>query len=935
MLNIAPVSIVAVGWHRMSKKAASLQNVHLLQFQLLFKSHKIQKRATMFHTAKQNLDTPTSWTLSQTLFGITTHYRRESDNTLSVKIEGELHGIPLFEQMVVLRECDLYHTWAPFCNESRKLAQLDKLDVVAWYSVGSPLLGMVRDACYRAVGCDCMREDGSVLLVAVGLGDEDTNTKDYSGGVSDTENDQNQQLTQHQQDNDDPSSEQKRQNYQNRRSVTFQESESSSPVLNTSATSFLARDAILSTIALPPVPNGLGHGRMTIRNFSASIEILSASSARTKMVVNIDPNLHFLPQSLIDFCMKRMCGVMLARLQVAATKVVKDPIKNPHSRRMREDVRFYRDWLLPKFRTYCDELGWDMPPVKAFEVSEEDLKAEQIFEGWRSADMLDCQDNTQDLTLSPIQQYQHVDNATTLGAGECTHRRCQSESSLDSKSRLRNWGLLKQFLPESFLKHQSSGLDRDDCTPLRSSQSATSTTPEGRRMRDRRRLFFYDNEHRRPQTKEEEATSDRELAALRLKPEPFSESKALRLKELKDAKARAEERLKRSEHRGSLAGCDVSSVRSDFPTTPRGPASISSVAELEAFGAWNRDATIFIVSLMLNVALVPLQSYALTTSTLPPRVNLSNSAWVDVITRILLSLLMIALHATSLWATMNTFLVIAFDTIDFGQKHLAKNLGHGKRLYVTAVKKYSKIVSVAVAAISLCLGFVAAFLQNAVVTMCTKFNTERSLPSLNHSWGTLVHFFPSKYAWVFHRASYWISLVQNSCMMAISFLDIVADRIHLPAVLHCASRIASWIMTKVSSIIPSLLKRSGSSMLCFLIKTLPNALVSHLNVCEINFVTTSWRYQSVKISSFITSRLGMFLLALLFMSYILLPKPERKLCQTEVVKDANALINAQLIGEVKDDDSLSDVSARTGVSRGKHNFLTLSSGSVPMEVIEE
>ncbi|KAK1732329.1 hypothetical protein QTG54_016996 [Skeletonema marinoi] len=37
-------------------------------------------------------------------------------------------------------------------TKSRKLAQLDKLDVVAWYEVGVPLLGLMRDACYRAVG---------------------------------------------------------------------------------------------------------------------------------------------------------------------------------------------------------------------------------------------------------------------------------------------------------------------------------------------------------------------------------------------------------------------------------------------------------------------------------------------------------------------------------------------------------------------------------------------------------------------------------------------------------------------------------------------------------------------------------------------------------------------------------------------------------------
>jgi hypothetical protein len=290
----------------------------------------------MFHTAQQNLNTPTSWTLSQTLYGITTHYRREADNTLSIKIEGELHGIPLFEQMVILRECDLYHTWAPFCTSSRKLAQLDKLDVVAWYNVGSSTLGLVRDACYRAVGCDCMREDGSVMIVAVGLGEEN-NLENDPIGDDDDQQQQKEQMDQQQ---------------------TNEESESTAPILNTNATSFLARGELLSTIELPPTPSGLGQGRMTIRNFSASIKILGASSARTRMVVNIDPNLHFLPQSLIDFCMKRMCGVLLARLQAAARKVLKDPVRNPHARRMREDVRFYRDWLLPKFRTYCEELGW-------------------------------------------------------------------------------------------------------------------------------------------------------------------------------------------------------------------------------------------------------------------------------------------------------------------------------------------------------------------------------------------------------------------------------------------------------------------------------------------------------------------------------------------------------------------------------------------------
>jgi hypothetical protein len=174
------------------------------------------------------------------------------------------------------------------------------------------------------------------MIVAVGLGEEN-NLENDPIGDDDDQQQQEEQMDQQQ---------------------TNEESESTAPILNTNATSFLARDELLSTIELPPTPSGLGQGRMTIRNFSASIKILGASSARTRMVVNIDPNLHFLPQSLIDFCMKRMCGVLLARLQAAARKVLKDPVRNPHARRMREDVRFYRDWLLPKFRTYCEELGW-------------------------------------------------------------------------------------------------------------------------------------------------------------------------------------------------------------------------------------------------------------------------------------------------------------------------------------------------------------------------------------------------------------------------------------------------------------------------------------------------------------------------------------------------------------------------------------------------
>ena len=74
------------------------------------------------------------------------------------------------------------------------------------------------------------------------------------------------------------------------------------------------------------------------------------------------------------------------------------------------------------------------------------------------------------------------------------------------------------------------------------------------------------------------------------------------------------------------------------------------------------------------------------------------------------------------------------------------------------------------------------------------------------------------------------------------------------------------------------------------------------------------------------------------MSYLLLPKPEKKMRQTEMVEDQNSVVKFK--SEAKsvescDGDSLSDVSAPTGLSQGRQHVLTMSSGSIPMEVIEE
>ena len=254
----------------------------------------LERRSDIFGNAKINLSAnnqyndgsnsnSSSWILAQTLFGITTYYRREPiDNSLSIKIEGELSDvdIPLFEQIVVLRECDLYHIWAPFMTKSRKLAQLDKFDVVAWYEVGVPLLGLMRDACYRAVGCDCMKEDGTVLLVAVGLNDSEEHGVKKNSLSSSNNDDDDDDGTIHNSNGDvdgDGGEEIEQLHHHHQEQGPSKHgyvTTDSNLVTDTVASSFLARDEILETIEIPPIPTGTGKGRMTIRNFAASIDVL-------------------------------------------------------------------------------------------------------------------------------------------------------------------------------------------------------------------------------------------------------------------------------------------------------------------------------------------------------------------------------------------------------------------------------------------------------------------------------------------------------------------------------------------------------------------------------------------------------------------------------------------------------------------------------------
>ncbi|GMI05392.1 hypothetical protein TrVE_jg13648 [Triparma verrucosa] len=289
-----------------SKASKDLQKYHDLHSQNVERLEKLKRVAAKMRTSKEALSSSENWTVAQTLFGITTSYRREADDTLSIKLEGELSNVPLFEQLCVLRETDLFHLWAPFVPRSKKLLQVTKIELVSWFIISVPIFGLSRDAVFHAYGCDCMEESGSVIICAESV-DE-----------------------------------------------------------------FPGAD-------IPPEPKGWGGARMIVRSFSGLVTILSPTDARTCLIANIDPRLS-LPQKLIDFSMKKMCGVLLLCLQKMAKKIVKNPKKSEHAKHMRSDKAFYEDWLLPKFQAYCDKKGWVMPPVGALNVPEYTKKSSSFDE---------------------------------------------------------------------------------------------------------------------------------------------------------------------------------------------------------------------------------------------------------------------------------------------------------------------------------------------------------------------------------------------------------------------------------------------------------------------------------------------------------------------------------------------------------------------------
>lgn len=108
----------------------------------------------------------TNWIDGGTMFGCHTFYYIDEKNLLTVRLEGILDDFPIFEQLCVIHEVDLFQEWVPFCNDSKLITKFSKAEVVAYLGLGLTLpFPISRDTLIHAWGADCLDEKGKIVII--------------------------------------------------------------------------------------------------------------------------------------------------------------------------------------------------------------------------------------------------------------------------------------------------------------------------------------------------------------------------------------------------------------------------------------------------------------------------------------------------------------------------------------------------------------------------------------------------------------------------------------------------------------------------------------------------------------------------------------------------------------------------------------------------
>ena len=391
----------------------------------------------------------------------------------------------------------------------------------------------------------------------------------------------------------------------------------------------------------------MGSGRMTIRKFDAIIHVTSPTSVRTQLIANMNPNISFLPNSLLEFGMKHLASVVLSKLQNAAKKATLHPVTNLHAIKMREEKEFYQTWLLEKFKSVCAIRGWELPPVAAFNLTETEATKAQRYMKNRA-------------------QTFPSDNLREEDENDMTRINALSHDELDTNTEV------------------MSALSTDS-----GRTSVWSNNPIASYLRETERKI--------QQRKADAETESRQRAVQRLQPKARSFSDEERLNALRLAKYR---RLDKSSSPPSTVDDSTSAS-----TTTESSKSYSQRLAYQLYDHSPRTRYAIVLTLvgtlllMLHTGVIVESSKMLSTRPSMP--------WYMNRSKDIGTIIYIVLCTIPHFLLVNVSLVYAFDALDIG----SKSGRQAKTYYSDHVYGASTVASFGIATISIILAMLKAFIR--------------------------------------------------------------------------------------------------------------------------------------------------------------------------------------------------------------------------------
>jgi hypothetical protein len=103
------------------------------------------------------------WIFGTDYYGVVTHYKTTENGIITIRMEASKDDQPIFEQIAVMHEIDLFKDWVPFCTKSELIKKIGFAEIFAYFKLSIPFCS--RDTLFNAFGVDCLEEHGLFMLL--------------------------------------------------------------------------------------------------------------------------------------------------------------------------------------------------------------------------------------------------------------------------------------------------------------------------------------------------------------------------------------------------------------------------------------------------------------------------------------------------------------------------------------------------------------------------------------------------------------------------------------------------------------------------------------------------------------------------------------------------------------------------------------------------